>query len=100
MNKKLLIKRIKEKKAEIEYLDFDPNEEYEEIINKVLEECFIVEEIDTSNLYIDITLTNPENIRRLNNEYRKIDKETDVLSFPMFEKNEVSIRYQNKRRTK
>lgn len=79
-----------EKKAEIEYLDFDPNEEYEEIINKVLEECFIVEEIDTSNLYIDITLTNPENIRRLNNEYRKIDKETDVLSFPMFEKNEIS----------
>lgn len=79
-----------EKKAEIEYLDLDENKEYEELINKVLEECFLVEEMGNSNLYIDITLTNPENIRRLNNEYRNIDKETDVLSFPMFEKQEIS----------
>ena len=28
-------------------------------------------------------------IRKLNKEYRNIDKETDVLSFPMFEKNEI-----------
>lgn len=79
-----------EKKAEIEYLDFDENKEYEDLINKVLDECFLVEEMENSNLYIDITLTNPENIRRLNNEYRNIDKETDVLSFPMFEKQEIS----------
>ena len=36
-----------------------------------------------------VTLTNPENIRKINKEYRKIDKETDVLSFPMFEKQEL-----------
>ena len=29
------------------------------------------------------------NIRKLNKEYRNIDKETDVLSFPMFEKSEI-----------
>ena len=79
-----------EQKAEIEYLDFEENKEYEAIINKVLEECFLVEEMQNSKLYIDITLTNPINIRKLNNEYRNIDKETDVLSFPMFEKNEIS----------
>ena len=28
-------------------------------------------------------------IRKINKEYRNIDKETDVLSFPMFEKNEL-----------
>ena len=28
-------------------------------------------------------------LKRLNNEYRNIDKETDVLSFPMFEKTEI-----------
>ena len=78
-----------EKKAEIEYLDLDENKEYEDLINKVLEECFFVEEMENSKLYIDITLTNPENIRKLNNEYRNIDKETDVLSFPMFEKQEI-----------
>jgi len=34
-------------------------------------------------------LTNPENIRKINNDFRNIDKETDVLSFPMFEKDEL-----------
>lgn len=78
------------KVAEIEYLDFETNEEYENVINKVVEECFVTENLIDSKLYISITLTNPENIRKLNNEYRNIDKETDVLSFPMFEKNEIS----------
>ena len=77
------------KKAEIEYLEIEENEEFEELINKVLEECFFVENMQYSKIYIDITLTNPENIKKLNNEYRNIDKETDVLSFPMFEKNEI-----------
>ena len=31
-----------EKIAEIEYLDFETNEEYEKVINKVLKECFFV----------------------------------------------------------
>lgn len=75
--------------AEIEYLDIEPNEEYKKLINKVLTECFRVENMLEYNLYISIILTNPENIRKLNKEYRNIDKETDVLSFPMFEKNEI-----------
>lgn len=79
-----------EKFAEIEYLDFDENLECEELINKVLKECFITEGLENSKLYISITLTNPENIRRLNKQYREIDKETDVLSFPMFEKDEIA----------
>ena len=76
--------------VEIEYLDLEKKIDCEELINKVLEECFKTEGLEDSKIYISITLTNPENIRRLNNEYRQIDKETDVLSFPMFEKNEIS----------
>lgn len=75
--------------AEIEYLDIEENSAYEEIINKVLEECFITEELENTKLYISITLTNPENIRKYNNKFRNIDEETDVLSFPMFEKEEI-----------
>ena len=75
--------------VEIEYLDLEKNEEYEKLINKVLEECFITEKIDKTKLYISITLTTPENIRDFNKKYREIDKETDVLSFPMFEKEEI-----------
>lgn len=75
--------------AEIEYVNFDENKDYEELINKVLEECFKTEGIDDYKLYISVTLTNPEYIRKLNKEYRDIDKETDVLSFPMFEKEDI-----------
>ena len=76
--------------AEIEYLDLDKNLECEELINKVLNECFHIEKLQNSKLYISIILTTPENIKKINKEYRNIDKETDVLSFPMFEKEEIS----------
>lgn len=75
--------------AEIEYVDFDENKDLEDLINKVLEECFKTEKIDDYKLYISVTLTNPEYIQKLNREYRQIDKATDVLSFPMFEKDEI-----------
>ena len=73
----------------IEFLDIKENSEYEKTISKVLEECFNVENLPDEKLLVSITLTNPENIRKLNKEYRNIDKETDVLSFPMFEKEEL-----------
>ncbi len=75
--------------AQIEYLDVEKNDNYEEIVNKVINECFLEENLLNTNMYISITLTNPENIRNINKEYRNIDKETDVLSFPMFEKDEL-----------
>ena len=83
-------------KFEIQYLDIEENKEYEEIIKKVVEECFKVEGLKDSKLYISITLTTPENIRKYNKEYRNIDKETDVLSFPMFEKDELDNMIRNK----
>lgn len=76
-------------KSEIEYLDLEENLEWNELIERVLSECFQTENMQDFKLYISVTLTNPENIRKLNKEYRNIDKETDVLSFPMFEKNEI-----------
>ena len=78
-----------EKIYELEYLDVEEKQEYESIIEKVLEQCFREEKIEKSKLYISITLTNPSNIQKINKEYRNIDKETDVLSFPMFEKEEL-----------
>lgn len=80
---------LMKKVAEIEYLDLEQNKSYEEIITKVLNECFIVEGLEDFNLYVSVTLTNPENIRKFNKVHRNVDSETDVLSFPMFEKNEI-----------
>lgn len=75
--------------AEIEFLDIDENEEYVKLIQKVVNKCFEVENLQNSNLYISIILTDPKNIQEINKEHRNIDKPTDVLSFPMFEKNEL-----------
>ena len=45
---------------------------------------------------ITITLTNAENIKEINKQYRNIDKTTDVLSFPMFEKDELENKIKNR----
>ena len=78
-----------EQHAEIQYNGISENKEYEEIINKVLNECFKNEGLTKLKLYISITLTVPDEIQKINNEYRNIDKPTDVLSFPMFQKEEL-----------
>lgn len=75
--------------SQIEFLDIEENLQYINIINKVIEQCFKEEKLEKTNLYISVILTNPENIKKINKEYRNIDKETDVLSFPMFEKEEI-----------
>jgi metalloprotein, YbeY family len=75
---------------ELNYLDIDENDSYKEIIKKVLKKCFEIEKLENKNLYVNVVLTNAKNIKSINKEHRGIDKETDVLSFPMFEKNEVA----------
>lgn len=74
---------------EVVYKDIAEKEEYINTIKKVLEQCFKEEKIENSKLYVTITLTDEENIKKINKEYRNIDKATDVLSFPMFEKDEL-----------
>lgn len=73
----------------IQYLDIEENKKYEEVIEKVIEECFNTENLSDSKLYVSILLTTPEHIKELNSQFRNLDKETDVLSFPMFEKFEI-----------
>ena len=86
-----------DKHYEINYIDIEENLEYEKIIKKVLDQCYKTENLNDSNLYINIVLTTPENIKQINKQYRNIDKETDVLSFPMFEKEEIENITKNKK---
>ena len=80
---------------QLEYLDLESNDKYEEIIKRVTEQCFKEEKIENSKLYISITLTNPEHIHEINKQYRNVDRATDVLSFPMFEKEELDEKIKN-----
>ena len=85
------IRKAKKRKKmyQLEYLDLEENNTYEEIIKKVVEQCFKEEKLEQSKLYVSITLTTPDNIHKINKQYRDVDRETDVLSFPMFEKEEL-----------
>lgn len=76
--------------AEISYLDIAQDKKYEKIVNNVIEACFKEEDLYNYKIYVSIILTDEENIKKINKEYRNIDKITDVLSFPMFEKEEIN----------
>lgn len=81
---------------EILYQGMEEKKEYEEIVKKVLTQCFQEEKIENTKLLITVTLTTPENIQEINKKYRGIDKATDVLSFPMFEKEELVKKIEKK----
>jgi len=77
------------KNVEIEYLELEENIEYNNLITKIINKCFEIENLQESKIYISVTLTNSNNIKELNKKYRNIESATDVLSFPMFEKEEI-----------
>ena len=64
-----------------------PNEEklIKEVVSRVLEEEKVLPKVD-----VYITLTNNEEIHKINKEYRDVDRPTDVLSFPMYERDEIA----------
>ena len=81
---------------EISYLNVEKGQEdWEAIVKKVLDKCFEEEGLLDSKLIMTITFTTPEEIRKINKKYRNIDKATDVLSFPMFEKDELDEKIKN-----
>ncbi|MEY8352186.1 rRNA maturation RNase YbeY [Lachnospiraceae bacterium 54-53] len=57
---------------------------YEDIIKSVVEESLGYEECPYE-AEVSVLITDNEEIRRINREYRNIDSPTDVLSFPMIE---------------
>ena len=76
--------------SEINFLDIEENSGYKNFIEQIIEKCFEEEDLNCSSLYVNVILTTPAHIKEINKKYRNIDKETDVLSFPMFEKSEIN----------
>lgn len=75
--------------VEITYNGIKQDDSYEKIIENVITQCFKNEKMEQLNLYVSVTLTVPNEIQKINLKYRNIDRATDVLSFPMFEKEEI-----------
>lgn len=69
---------------------FDNNTNYNidentfNLINKCIEETLKTENF-TNNVEISLSIVDNEEIKKLNSIHRNIDKETDVLSFPMLD---------------
>lgn len=58
-------------------------------IKNILQSVFKILNTDIKKeltIEVSLTLTNDANIQKINKEYRNIDKPTNVLSFPMYEK--------------
>ena len=65
-------------------------EEWEEKLLHAAKVCLANEGI-TDHAEISVSFVDEEEIRRLNRTYRDTDRVTDVLSFPMFERDEVAM---------
>ena len=57
---------------------------YEEIAERVVNACLTAENCPFE-AEVSLSFVDEEEIRELNRDYREIDRETDVLSFPMLE---------------
>lgn len=66
------------------------DEAMEALIGQVVEKVLICEECE-EDYEVSISLVDNEEMRSLNKEYRGIDRETDVLSFPMLEFTEEEL---------
>ena len=82
--------------VETNFLDLEEDENLKRFAQEVVDMCFEKENLLNLNFYLSITLTTPEQIHKLNKQFRNVDKETDVLSFPMFEKNEIDEIVENR----
>lgn len=73
----------------IDYLNNITNEDFTYYIHQIVYLALENEKINIENVSLTISMLEVEEIKKINKEYRGIDKETDVLSFPIFDKIEL-----------
>lgn len=67
-----------------------PPDDFEKLIEDCARAALLEEEIE-DDAEVSVTLVDNARIRELNNEFREIDRETDVLSFPLGDENGFEV---------
>ncbi len=62
---------------------------YKNKVDCIIAKAFKLEGLNLPNIYIGIGVVTENEIKEINKEYRNIDNSTDVLSFPIFTKEEL-----------
>jgi probable rRNA maturation factor len=66
------------------HLDKDIDKAYKDIINQIIQAVVNYEDCPY-DYEVSVLITSNEEIKALNKEFREIDRETDVLSFPLID---------------
>lgn len=67
-------------------INFDGvGKKYRKLICDIYKKALEKTENDIENLTVSLSFASQKRIKKLNNQHRKIDKATDVLSFPMLD---------------
>ena len=64
----------------------------DELLKEKITEIFSIAQKETNtknNISVNVTIVGKDKIKQMNNEFRKVDRVTDVLSFPLLENNEL-----------
>ena len=92
---KELERNIKKNKQKIIEIKFNCDESFKtkkinNFVKKSVDQTIEILENEKRKTYVSVFLTNNEEIKKINSKYRKINKPTNVLSFPQNEKRMIS----------
>lgn len=76
----------------VEFVCKETNVDNKSVIENITDIVYNIcleENIESDKISISIYSVSKEEIKNINNEYRNIDKVTDVLSFPIFSRDEI-----------
>ena len=64
-------------------------QEYSKKIETIIKTALALNKVPIPNIYLGIGIVTKDTIHDMNKKHRNVDKETDVLSFPMFDRDEL-----------